>query len=407
MGALEDYRRQGRVFLEGKHHSRPPGDDPKRVCTTVVLSDRDDEIQVLVVRRRYDPHKGEWALPGGHAEKWETLEEGARRELKEETGITAKKMSPVEVRRKTDGRGARVEAVFYTVVSASIKARAGDDAAAAKWIPVARLPKLAFEDGKIILKAARMAFGASRVVREALYEAEREFGQKLVLGPAFDVLAEAKERTRGGLIITFEGVDGAGKSTQIEKVIDWLKKRDYEVADTKWNSSDLLTDVLFQAKKDKELSPLLFSLLHAADFIWRYENVIAPALEKGKIVVCDRYFYTSYARDEQRGVDPKILDLLYKDFRRPDVIFHCVAPVRLAVERVLREKGEFNYYSAGMDLKYSPSKEESALNYETEMDRIYKRILPGEKGYVKLDTEKPIKAIFARVKEVLTTKFKL
>ena len=73
----------------------PPGYDPSAfppfavTVDIVVLTIRDRELQVLLVRRSADPHQGAWALPGGFVLPQETLGEAAARELEEETGVRA------------------------------------------------------------------------------------------------------------------------------------------------------------------------------------------------------------------------------------------------------------------------------------------------------------------------------
>ena len=198
----------------------------------------------------------------------------------------------------------------------------------------------------------------------------------------------------------------AHNTTQVRKLMGWLAERGYKVKSTKWNSSEILNGALYKAKRHKELSPILFSLLHAADLTWRYENIVLPALKKSKVVICDRYYYTSYVRDSLRGVNDAILDYIYEDWRKPDVVFYCKVPIRTAVERLLREKGVY-YYSAGRDIGYKGSKEECAMQYEQDMEKVYKRVLAKEPSVIEVDTERTIKEIAEEIKKVLKHKFEL
>ena len=63
---------------------------PHPAVTTdiVIFTIRQDELKVLLIKRALPPHQGEWALPGGFVNLDESLEEGARRELEEETGVS-------------------------------------------------------------------------------------------------------------------------------------------------------------------------------------------------------------------------------------------------------------------------------------------------------------------------------
>ena len=86
---------------------------------------------------------------------------------------------------------------------------------------------------------------------------------------------------RRGLLVAFEGPDGSGKTTQRKLFKTWLKASGYDVVTTKWNSSDLIKPIIKSRKTIRVLSPLEFSLLHAADFRHRIESVVLPALWEG------------------------------------------------------------------------------------------------------------------------------
>lgn len=142
---------------------------------------------------------------------------------------------------------------------------------------------------------------------------------------------------------------------------------------------------------------MLFSLLHAADMILRYDQEILPALHRNKIVLCDRYIYTSLVRDSLRGVDTSIVEKIYAGLRHPDIIFHFVVPTEVAVERALAEK-DLNYYSAGMDLNLSSNREESCFQYEGLMDKRYREVLNGVRNCVRVSTDRSIKEVWKDIK---------
>lgn len=114
----------------------------------------------------------------------------------------------------------------------------------------------------------------------------------------FDKILKKEPKKDKGLLIVFEGIDGAGKSTQVDMLKDWLDDEGYDFEHTDWNSSDLLSPATKKFKDKRELTPKLYCLLHAADLIHRYETIIHPALVLNKIVICDRYVYTSIARNK-------------------------------------------------------------------------------------------------------------
>ena len=91
-----------------------------------------------------------------------------------------------------------------------------------------------------------------------------------------------------GVLIAVEGVDGSGKSTQIQLLRDWLSSQGLRVHFSEWNSSLLVKEATKKGKKNKLLTPTTFSLIHATDFADRYERQIYPMLKAGFIVLCDR-----------------------------------------------------------------------------------------------------------------------
>jgi 8-oxo-dGTP diphosphatase len=117
--------------------------------------------EVLLIERKNPPFQGEFALPGGFVDVGETVEDACRRELMEETGVTAGELTLVGVYSdpNRDPRGHTASVVFMTRVQSS-KVQAGDDAAAAQWVDDWRRLPLAFDHDKILSDAARMAGSA-------------------------------------------------------------------------------------------------------------------------------------------------------------------------------------------------------------------------------------------------------
>src|SRR5262249_21313365 len=122
-----------------------------------------------------------------------------------------------------------------------------------------------------------------------------------------------------GLLIAFEGPDGSGKTTQRKLFKGWLKSEGHSVVTTKWNSSDLVKPLVKARKRAKSLSPEEFCLLHAADFRYRLETEILPALWEGKTVIADRFLFTALARDAARGLELGWLLEVYYPLFWPDM----------------------------------------------------------------------------------------
>lgn len=126
---------------------------PHPAVTTdcVILTFHEDRLKILLVRRGIEPFKGKWALPGGFLNMDESAEEGALRELREETGVTGCliKQFHTFTAPHRDPRERVITIAFYALMKWQ-KATGADDAELADWIPVEELPPLAFDHKTII-----------------------------------------------------------------------------------------------------------------------------------------------------------------------------------------------------------------------------------------------------------------
>ena len=111
-------------------------------------------LKVLLVQRSGEPFRGLYALPGGFVEIEETLEEAARRELSEETGLQLHQLTQVHTfsTPDRDPRGRVISTCFAAILPASeeITPQAGSDAADLAWFKTNDLPSLAFDHNHVI-----------------------------------------------------------------------------------------------------------------------------------------------------------------------------------------------------------------------------------------------------------------
>lgn len=126
----------------------------------VIFYSNENEHKVLLVKRKAEPFKEKWALPGGFLEEEETLEAGARRELQEETGLKIDKLKQLKAfgTPGRDPRGRTISIVFYGRVTSEEKVEGSDDAAEADWFNLKELPELAFDHAEILQEAREKYF---------------------------------------------------------------------------------------------------------------------------------------------------------------------------------------------------------------------------------------------------------
>ncbi|HOJ01117.1 MAG TPA: dTMP kinase [Anaerolineaceae bacterium] len=194
--------------------------------------------------------------------------------------------------------------------------------------------------------------------------------------------------TQGKLIIV-EGIDGSGKSTQIDLIYKWLEDKGKSVYFSEWNSSSLVKSTTKLGKKERLFTPTTFSLIQAIDFADRWENHLFPLLKAGVIVIADRYAFTAFARDVARGVDPKWVRNLYSFAIQPDLALYFQVDIETAVERILTSRAKIKYYEAGMDLKLSDKRTESFKLFQGKVLEEYKKMIT-EFNFKVIDAKKPV-----------------
>jgi dTMP kinase len=196
-------------------------------------------------------------------------------------------------------------------------------------------------------------------------------------------------RTLPGKLIVVEGIDGSGKSTQLDLLRKYLIGEGYCVAFSEWNSSTIVGGVTRRGKRKQLLTPLSFSLIHAADFSDRMERQMLPALKAGAIVLADRYIYTAFARDVARGLDPQYVRDTYSFAIRPTIAFYFRVPLEESLNRILRGRPQLKYYEAGMDIGLSDDPYESFKIFQGRILKEYDKMVD-EFGLTVIEATKPL-----------------
>ncbi|MBL9167347.1 MAG: dTMP kinase [Verrucomicrobiales bacterium] len=180
-------------------------------------------------------------------------------------------------------------------------------------------------------------------------------------------------KLRGKLIVV-EGCDGSGRSTQIQKLVEWLESSGHATTQMGLKRSTLVSEELNIAQNGNTLSHTTMSLFYATDFADQLENVIFPGLKAGRMVLADRYIYTLMARDLVRGSDLDWLQNLYGVALIPDAVFYLDVSPEERLQRNFAKDFALDYWESGMDLGLSREMFDSFLKYQALVEREFRRL---------------------------------
>jgi dTMP kinase len=145
---------------------------------------------------------------------------------------------------------------------------------------------------------------------------------------------------RKGLFICVEGLDGCGKTTQAKILVKTLKRMSYDAVYTAEPSRGHIGKFIkkFCLHDKKRISAVTEALLFAADRYEHVENEVMPALKKGKIVVSDRYVYSSLAYQGATGLDLKWIDAINRHAMKPDLAIFIDVNPEIVIHRLKPKK---------------------------------------------------------------------
>jgi dTMP kinase len=216
-------------------------------------------------------------------------------------------------------------------------------------------------------------------------------------GEGIPYLEQASLNLKGKLIV-IEGTDGVGRSTQVERLRNWLEIQGHGVVETGWTRSDLMSSLIQLAKEGNTLTRDTFGLLYATDFADRLENQIVPALRSGFIVLSDRYVYTAFARHTVRGGSPEWIRGVFGFALIPDIVLYLQADLDSLLPRVIGSKG-MDYWESGMDMHLGADLYDSFCVYQQRMIEEYERMAKEFKFEVIATARRPIEEIQQELRE--------
>ena len=205
-----------------------------------------------------------------------------------------------------------------------------------------------------------------------------------------------------GLLITFEGGEGTGKSTQSKLLYDYLKSKTTDVILTRepggCKESENIRNLLVKGNINK-WDPITESLLHNAARREHIKNIIKPALLKNKIVICDRYIDSTMAyQGIGQGVNSNFLNILSKEITEnivANITFIFDIDPDISLKRAKkRDKNTNNRY------------ENFDLSFHKNIRNYFKSLINTNKRYILIDASNSIEEIHLKILKSLNNLIK-
>ncbi len=203
-----------------------------------------------------------------------------------------------------------------------------------------------------------------------------------------------KKNPFSGKFIVFEGIDGAGKSTQAGILYHFLKRKKIKVHLTHEPTSFLIGGIIRSSlSHDWQSPPECLQLLFAADRSYHLEKEILPLLKKGINVICDRYFFSSIAFGGYEIDDMDWLFQINQRFFLPDIVFLLEVSPKTAISRLKKERYSLTLFE----------KEEKFKKIAQKFKFLSKKF----KNIKIIDGEKKIEEVFGKIKKEIKKLFKI
>ena len=208
-----------------------------------------------------------------------------------------------------------------------------------------------------------------------------------------DSMARSEGHGEPGILIVLEGIDRSGRSTHARRLEEHLRYAGMGVARTSLASAALSGGLIRTAKRDGTADPVEIALLYAADLAERLDQVIAPSLRAGLVVIADRYRWTPMARAEARGVDAGWLAALFDFVPRPDVVLYLDIDPDASLAR---RSGEPDPFEAGADLGLAADRRESYRLFQGRLAACFERYA-SQDGFIRIAAAGSVPVVGRRV----------
>lgn len=190
-----------------------------------------------------------------------------------------------------------------------------------------------------------------------------------------------------GKFIVIEGLDGSGKSAQVDLLINYLNEKGKEVIITKepTTESEFGRKIKQALKKEINVEPLELQKLYVQDRREHLKNKVVPALQSGKFVVSSRYAFSTFAYGYSDDLDVNSLIKLNDKFLLPDLTIVVDVSPDLCVKRIESRGEEKELFEQ--------------LEKLTKVNEIYKKIPQMFENAIIVNGEKSIPDVFEQIKK--------
>ncbi len=176
------------------------------------------------------------------------------------------------------------------------------------------------------------------------------------------------------MLIAIEGIDGAGKTTIVKYLVEELRRRGYDVVSFK-EPTDLYRDKIKNAKNPEEEL-----ILFIKDREYDVENNVKPALERGKIVIMDRYYYSTIAYQGAKGIDVERIKRMNEKFPKPDIVIILDVRPEVALKRIKAERRpdrfeDLDYLRRVREIFLSLKNDVVVIDAERELEDVKREVL--------------------------------
>lgn len=210
------------------------------------------------------------------------------------------------------------------------------------------------------------------------------------------------------MFITLEGIEGSGKTTQINHIVDFVKMKGHEYLITREPGGTYIGEkirAILLDTKSKHLTPHAELLLYISDRVQHVEEYILPALKKGVTVICDRYYdatiaYQGYAR----GLDVQMVQKLHElvlEKPIPDMTFLFDLSPEIGIKRAWKRINE------GLTNRSETRFEEERLAFHQKVREGYLKLAACEpRRFFIINAEQSVSDVKKQIIEILVDKLK-